>query len=600
MNNIIAHQLEPFHSYIVLSVIGIILLLIYREVLKPAVGLLIAVLIFVVLGIIDASDAIAGLSNTSIVSLIFLIMIIAGIRKNFRLDKIFNFVFGKVKTYRGYLVVMMSLVASLSSVVQNTPLVAFMTPFVYDYGRKKNIAPSRLLIPMAFAVSMGGMITVIGTSTSMVLNGFMIDQHIAGLSGRDLLIGGIAVTVTGILFITFFVSRLLPDNLDMILNFIKNQREYLVEIILRPGSPLVNKTIKEAGLRNLHGVYLVEIERRGRIISPVEPDEVIAEEDIFIFAGDTENIMDLLKQQPGMKLPDRAFDYHRDKNEIIEVVLAGNSSIIGKTVKESNFRQRYDAAIIAVHRKGEKISGKIGKIQIKSSDVLLVYAGNDFKDRIEFHNDLFVISKVNQIAEPGKKKYYALAIIALAAAVLFLTKGLALFPSLLIIFSIAVGLGLINTQDLQRELDLELVAILVFSMALGTAMMKSGAGKLVADWMINLLDPLGNIGLLIGVMLVTSLLTQIIVKLGVIAVIFPIAFSISTSLGLNGAPFYTAIAFAVSGTFLTPIAYQTNMIIFGPGGYTFKDFFKAGFPVVILYNLVVFITVLLLYHNIFL
>jgi di/tricarboxylate transporter len=591
---------EIYQPYITLIVVISILFLIYREVLKPAIGLLLGILIFLILGIIDATESVSGLSNSSIVSLVLLILIIAGIRKNFRLYHLFNTVFSRAKSYRGYLLIMMSMVAGISSIVQNTPLVAFMTPYVYDYGRKNNMAPSKLLIPMAFAVSMGGMLTLIGTSTTMVLNGLMIQQGLPELRAHDLLIGGIAVTLTGILFIVFIGSRLLPNHLDSIQSFIRNQRKYLVEIILKPNSPLLNKTVKDAGLRNLHGVYLVEIERRGRVITPVEPDELIEEGDIFIFAGDTYNVMDLLNQQPGMKFPDQAADYHRDKNEVIEVVLTSNSSIIGKSVKESNFRQRYDAAIIAIHRHGEKISGKIGNIQLKSSDVLLVYAGNDFRNNIDMHHDIYIISQVNQIAEPGKKKYYALGLITIAAGILFITKGLALFPSLLIIFSIAVGFELITIQDIKKELDFNLVAILVFSMALGTAMMNSGAGKLVATWMIHVLGPFGYIGLLIGIILVTALLTQIIVKLGVIAVIFPITYNIVSSLGINGAPFYTAIAFAASGTFMTPIAYQTNMIIYGPGGYNFKDFFRIGLPVVILYNVMTLLIIIMLYKEVFL
>ena len=195
--------------------------------------------------------------------------------------------------------------------------------------------------------------------------------------------------------------------------------------------------------------------------------EIIEKDDILFFAGDTNNIMDLINASKGLILPDKASDYHKDKTEVIEAVIAEFSSIIGKTVKEADFRNRYDAAIIAVHRNGEKISGKIGDIEIKPSDVLLLYSGNDFANRVDSYRDLYVINKVREIADPGRKKYYALGIMFIGATVLFITKGLSLFPSLLIIVTIMAVFGLITVQDIRRELDFNLIGILVFFIAMG-------------------------------------------------------------------------------------------------------------------------------------
>ncbi len=588
-----------YQPYFVLIIIGVLFLLIYLELLKPAVSMLLACLIFVIFGILDTKQVLAGFANSSIASIILMILIAASVRKNFRFDKVFNYIFKNTKYYKGFLSKMMIMVASISSFIPNTVVVALMTPFVYDFGKKNKIAPSKLLIPLSYATIMGGMITLIGTSTTLVLNGIMNEQGIQGLSVRDLFITGLFVSIAGIFFLTFISKRLLPDHSDSIQEFSSNQRQYLIETTLSVNSPLIGKNIKEAGLRNLQGVYLVEIERQGRIISPVEPREEIEKDDILIFAGDTNNIMDLIDRQLGLKLPEKAHDYHQDKNEVIEAVVAANSTMIGKTVKEANFRQRYDAAIIAVHRNGERISGKIGNIKLKPSDVLLLYAGNDFQNRLDTYRDIYVISKIREIAEPGRKKYLAFGLIIILAIILFITKGLELFPSLLIIFSIFVGFGLLNSQDIRRELDLNMVGLLVFSLALGNAMINTGTGKLVATWMIEFLRPFGAIGLLIGVLLVTNFLTQFIVNVGAISVVFPIAYALAGKLGIDGSPFYVAIAFAASGAFLTPIGYQTNMIIYGPGGYNFRDFLRIGFPVILVYDLVVTGTILLLYNQLF-
>ena len=590
---------EIYQPYFVLLIIGVVFFMIYLEWLKPAVSFLLAALIFVIFGILDTKEVLSGFANSSIASIILMILITASIRKNFRFDIIFNRLFRNTKTYRSFLARMMSLAAMVSSFIPNTPVVALLTPYVYEFGKKNRIPPSKLLIPLSYATIMGGMITLIGTSTTLVLNGLLIDQGIAGLNVRDLLLTGLAVSVAGIIFITYAGNRLLPDRSDSMQDFSRNQRQYLIETILSPQSPLVNKSIREAGLRNLQGVYLVEIERHGRVISPVEPQEVIEAGDILIFAGDTDNIMDLIHKQPGLRLPDKAIEYHRDKNEVIEVIVAANSNMISQTVKEANFRQRYDAAIIAVHRNGERISGKIGDIRLKASDVLLVYAGADFQNRVDTYRDIYIISKISDITDPGRKKYFALAIISIFSIILFITKGLELFPSLLIIFSIFVGFGMLNSQDARRELDLNLVGLLVFSLALGNAMVSTGAGNLIAGWMIDLLKPFGNIGLLIGIILVTNVLTQIVVNVGAISITFPIAYAMSQNLGIEGTPFYIGIAFAASGAFLTPIGYQTNMIIYGPGGYTFRDFIKIGLPVVVVYLVTTVTVISLIYINVF-
>jgi len=589
-------SLQP---YFVLIILLIIFTSIYNEWLKPSVSFLLAVLIFTITGILGTEEVLAGFSNPAIVVIILLIVITAGLRKNFQLELLFDAIFKKSKTYRNFLIRLMAQVALLSSLINNTPVVALMTPYVFDYGRKNNIAPSKLLIPLSYATIMGGMLTLIGTSTTLVLNGFIIEAKIPELRFEDLLFIGFLVTISGISFIAFIGHKLLPNHIDTIQNFSRNQREYLIETLLNKKSPLINKTVIEAGLRNLQGVYLVEIQRQDKIISPVPPNEIIKMDDVLFFAGDTHNVMDIVNTSKGLVLPKNVKDYHQDKIEVIETVVANFSSIVGKTVKESLFRNRYDAAIIAIHRNGEKISGKIGDIELKPSDVLLLYAGNDFYNRIELYRDLYVISKVRQIAEPGKKKYYALALIFICAVVLFITKGLSLFPSLLIIFTIMVGFSLISIQDIRRELDFNLIAILVLSLAIGQAMILSGAGIMVAEWMVSIFEPIGRTAVLIGLILITNILTSLIGNVGAVSITFPIALGISQNLEINGMPYFLGIAYAASAAFITPFSYQTNLLVYGPGGYNFKDFVRIGIPVTLLYLTIAFFAIIILYRDVF-
>lgn len=590
---------EAIQPYFVLIVLFLTFTSIYLELLRPAVSFLLAVLIFTIMGILDTEHVLAGFSNSSIAVIILLIVITAGLRKNYRPELIFDLIFRKSKTYLNFLFRMMSQVAILSSLINNTAVVALMTPYVYDYGRKNNIAPSKLLIPLSYATIMGGMLTLIGTSTTLVLNGFIIESGLRELKFSDLLFIGSFVVVSGLAFIMLIGYRLLPDHKDTLQDFSKNKRKYLIETWLKERSPLIDLTVKDAGLRNLQGVYLVEIQRKGKMISPVSPEEIIQPEDILFFAGDINNIMDLINEQKGLILPSKASDYHQDKTEIIEAVVADFSSITGKTVKQSNFRNRYDAAIIAIHRNGERISGKIGDIEIESGDVLLLYAGKDFNNRVDFYKDIYVINKVREIAEPGKKKYYAFGLIIVGSIVLLITKGLALFPSLLIIFTIMVGFGLITVQDIRRELDFSLIGILVFSLAIGQAMIQSGAGVMVAEWMIDLLLPLGRTALLAGLIIFTTLLTSLIANVGAVSITFPVALGIGQSMGIDATPYFLGIAYAASAAFMTPFGYQTNLMIYGPGNYTLKDFLRIGFPVTLVYLVATFFALLLLYNEVF-
>lgn len=557
-----------------------------------------AVLLFSITGILTPSEVLSGFSNESIASILMLILITTGLRKNFQIENLFDAVFKKAKTYRGFLLRMMSQVAILSSMINNTPVVALMTPYVVDWGKRNNIAPSRLLIPLSYATIMGGMITLIGTSTTLVLNGFLQDFDHPSLLFEDLFTIGISVTIGGILFILLIGYKLLPDHKDVLKTYAENKREYIVETRILDDSRLIGKSILDAGLRNLKGVYLVEIIRGTQLISPVGPKELLNRGDILFFAGNTNDIVELINSDLGLELPETAKSYDSDKAEIVEAVMNNFSSLINKTVRQSDFRNRYNAAIVAIHRNGKKVSGRIGDIVLQAGDLLLLYTGTDFRDRVGIYRDLFVVSKLRDIVKPGNKKYYALVLMAFCALMLLIFSKMTLFPALMIILGIMIAFNLITTQDVKRELDLNMIAILVFSLAIGQAIIKTDAGNMVSIALVNLLEPYGNVAILIGLLLITNLLASIIGNVGAVSISFPLAYSISNNLGIEGYPFFLTIAYAASAAFLTPISYQTNLIIYGPGGYKFKDFFKIGLPVNIVYLSIALAVIIFRYREI--
>ena len=582
-------------AYVVIAVIAISFFLIYRQSLKPTITLLLANLIFVLTGILSAKQLLAGLSNESIISIILLILLTAGIRKNFDIEMLFDKVYRNIHGYRHFLLAMMSKVALVSSLMNNTPVVAAMTPYVFNWGKKHNIAPSKLLIPLSYATICGGMITLIGTSTTLVLNGFLVANELSPLNVSHIFITGITVTILVLVYLVLFGHRLLAEKSHLLEQFNQNTREYLVETYLTEQSSFKGKTVAEAGLRNLTGVYLVEIIRGQQIISPVDPEQKIENGDILIFAGNTSDIVELVTPSTDLTLPGTASSLQRGNHRLIEVVVSPNSSLAGKKVNASDFRNRYHAAIVAMHRNGERLSGKIGEQQIRTGDLLLLYAGDRFQKQLDMYRDLLVISELGRMKKPSKHKILGVSLMAVTALILLVTGVFSLFVSLLIIFSLMAGFKMITMQDLKREVDLNLLAMLVFSLAMGTAVVNSGAGTEIANLLVEYFSPWGNSGLLAALLIVTAFLTSFISNVGAVSVTFPIAMALGQTVDVDSGVFFLGVAFAASAAFSTPMGYQTNLMVYGPGGYNFKDFFRAGLPVTILYLVIVFIMLHVLY-----
>ncbi len=579
----------------VMAVIVMAFLLIYRRLLRPPITFLLANLLFLVSGILQPGDLLAGLANESIVSIILLILLTAGLRKNFRMEMLLDRIYGSVTSYRGFLGLMMTKVALISAIMNNTPVVAAMSPYVFNWGRKNKVNPSKLLIPLSYATICGGMITLIGTSTTLVLNGFLIERGLNTIPVLKLLVIGLAVTVAVILFMVVFGHFLLPDRKEALDEFENEQRQYLLEAKLDPQSLIAGKTVKEAELRHLKGLYLVEIIRENEIISPVDPTEQLQGDDTLIFAGNTSDILDLVTSGKGLNLPHSGTSIRKDHIHLVEVVVSSDSNLIGKKVQDSDFRNRYQAAIAAIHRNGEFLRGKIGEIRIHQGDLLLLLAGKRFKRNLELYRDLYVISELEPLIRPSKQKAWSLALVALTALVLLMIGHFSLFTSLLIVIAVMAGLKMIDMQDIKREIDFNLVAILVFSLALGMAVINTGAGDLMAQAIIDLFSIWGPPGVMAALLVITTLLTSFISNVGAVSVTFPIAMSLANSYQIDGSPFYLALAFAASAAFLTPMGYQTNLIVYGPGGYTYGDFFKAGLPVTIIYLTSVFLLLKWLY-----
>ncbi|MEK7225550.1 MAG: SLC13 family permease, partial [Bacteroidota bacterium] len=335
---------------------------------------------------------------------------------------------------------------------------------------------------------------------------------------------------------------------------------------------------------NLRGLFLTEIFRREQKITPVSPKEIIQQDDILIFAGATETIIDLLKSSKEFIIPKHSSMFNYDGAEIVEIVVSAESPLIGKTVKETNFRGKYDAAVVAVNRNGERLSGKIGGMKLQGGDLLLIVTGKDFLARSEESHDFYIISKLREIRNFQKSKVWMLIIGIVAAFLLPAFGVLTLFKTLLLLLCMIVLMKIVKLGEIKKGLDIELFVILALSLALGKAITKSGADQLFAGSIINLFHPLNsNVAVLLGVYLVTNILAMLVTNKAAVAITFPIAVAAAAKLGIDPKPFILAVAFAGCAEFMTPYGYQTNLMVYGPGGYKFRDYIRVGWGLSLLF-----------------
>ena len=582
-----------FSQVYTLMVVVFLVFALYKEIFNPAFTFFISTVALLLVGIITPIELLKGLSNQQIIIIFLLVLVTAGIRLIYG-SEIFSRLFNPRLKPKAFLLRMMLTVSAISALLNNTPIVAFMIPYVKDWAQRTGNPASKFLIPLSFATILGGMITVIGTSTNLVLNGLVSEYNLPLLGFQDFLYLGVIVTVLGWIYLYFVGYKLLPSTSNKIDALRENLKEYIVETEIFGGSPLVGKSVKSAGLRKLQDIFLVEIIRDEKIISPVSPEEVLEKGDLLFFAGNIQSIFNLIKSDNGLRIP------RQDKLEVegqfnfVEGVIPANSDLIGMRIKDSDFRKKFDASIIAIHRNGKQVSGKVGEMTIAGGDFLLLLAREIRENR--HHSDLFFLSVPQKIDTPRPKMlkwigagafvFLVIGILGIEINVFGLTISLPLFNVCVGILLTMVLVGVLNITEIKRELDLSLLLVLVCSLAIGVALEKSGTANLIAGVIVSAGQSFGPVAVLSALFIVTTLLTALITNAAAISIVFPIAMSIAAQLNLSYTPFFVAIAFAASGDFMTPIGYQTNLMVYGPGGYTFKDFVRVGAFFTLIYSVV--------------
>ncbi len=571
---------------------GVVVVLIFTR-FAPHFVLLGAMTLLSAIGILTPAEALSGFSNPGMITVAAMFVVAGGLNASGSIDLLVNRVLGKPTTVRSALVRLLLPVIPLSAFLNNTPVVATMIPAINSWTRRIGIAPSKLMIPLSYGAIVGGTLTMIGTSTNLVVAG---QYHaLTGENGFGLFAitaVSLPVAIVTVLFMVLLMPRILPNRSGK--RPFANMREFTVEVAVAPGGPLVGLTVEQAGLRDLSQLYLVEIDRGDYVVSAVPSEEVLLGGDRLVFAGETEAISDLLRINGIIASEGNgSTGLARDAAErrLVEVVVSQSCAAIGETVRESRFREQYGAVVVASARNGERIAGNLGNIIIKPGDTLLLEARPAFVTRQRYNKDFLVVNDLDKEAPRHERALLAWAILlVLVAAAGF--GILSMLNAALLGAGAMILTGCLSAKQAEKSLDMTVLLTIAASFSLGMALEKTGAAGAMAQTVVAMSGGRPWL-LLILTYIMVSILTETITNNAAAVLMVPVILAITTHAGLNAEPFMLAIMMAASASFATPLGYQTNLMVYGPGGYRFSDFIKVGVPMNIVVG-VATLTVLLL------
>ena len=559
---------------VVLTTLGLLL----WERIGPHRVLLGSVAVLIGSGVLAPGEALAGFWNRGVLTVAVLFVLVAALRTTGAIRWIGDWVLGRPRGEFYAQARTMAISAPLSAFINNTPIVAMLTSAVEHWSRRTGIAPSKLLMPMNYATVLGGMCTLVGTSTNLIVAGLVLQQPgMEALGMFDPFAVGATAAVAGIAYLLTLGRWLLPDRASA-LQQASQTGEFAVEMLVEEAGPVVGRSIEVAGLRHLAGSYLVELWRDGVPSFAVAPETLLEAGDRLVFVGVTDAVREL-RRVPGLRpATDQLFKLEGDgRRTLVELVLSRYSPAVGHTLVQSSFRSVYNAAVIAVSRHGRRMAGKPGEALLQAGDTLLVETDPGFPRRHVSSSDFLVVNEVD--GAPHVDRTRALMSLALVGVMILANTvfGVDILYSALGAAILAVATGCVGVEELRRSVDLRLLLVIACSFALGAAIDHSGVADLIAGYLSGWAasDPLWT---LVLVYVVAVVFTELLTNNAAAVLMFPIGLSAAEHLGVNPMPFVMAIMMGASAGFMTPIGYQTNLMIYGPGGYRFVDYLRVGGP----------------------
>jgi di/tricarboxylate transporter len=571
-----------WQAWYTLAVVIAVVVALATERLSPPVTVMSSVAALVAPGVITTGEALAGFSNEAPVTIAALYVLAGAVLATGALEGVTARLLSTQPPASGRpgrleLARLLVPVAAMSAFIYNTPLTAMSAPPVAAWASRTGRRPSWYLLPLNLAILAGGMITAIGTTTNVVISGLLNAAHRRPLYLLEPAPVGLAVTIAVLAAVIVIGPRLVKARTAPNEGF-ADPRRFTVEMSVVPGGGLAGRSVAQAGLRNLDGVFLVEITHNGEAVAAVSPDHRLAEGDRLVFTGNIDRVVDLHRIAGLQPVGDPSFTVSSGpQRRFYEAVLAANSEMIGRTLKETQFRSRFDGAVVAIHRSGEALHAKLGEIPLRAGDVLLVLAASDFRRRANESREFALVASPDGAPAPLRRDKSLVVNLILAGFLVLAVSGTtSVLVASVTAAAVVVILGIVKPWEARRSIDLTVLVVLCGSFGIGAAVGKSGLANECASLLIAGLHQFGAVGILAGVLLATVAITQLITNNAAAILMFPIALATASQAHLAQRPFVMAILVGASASFITPIGYQTNMIVQGLGGYRWSDFVRLG------------------------
>jgi di/tricarboxylate transporter len=562
-----------------LAIVVITMIVLARNLLPPSGAMVGAMVAVLVPGIVTPAEAFAGFANPAPITIAALYVVARAVEKTGVLSPVVGWMLGGRDDERAALARVTAPTTVISGFLNNTPIVAMLIPQIEAWTRTHDRSVSRYLMPLSFAAILGGALTLMGTATNIIASGLLETIGEEPLGFFEITWLGLPIAVVSLVALVLLAPVLLPDRRSARGSAELESREFVVDMIVVADGPIDGVSVEDAGLRHLSSVFLASLERREETIAPVRPSTHLHSGDRLRFVGRSGDIADL-HSMAGLSSPEQEQVTGLDVGQVdfFEAVIGAASPLVGRGVRDAGFRGHYQAAIVAVHRAGGRVDDKIGDIELQIGDTLLLIADPGFKNRWADRRDFLLISPLRPAPPVASPRAPFVAAVGLGIVILAASGAMPLVTVSLLGAVILVIGGAVTPGEAQRSVDLDVVITIAAAFGLAAAIEVSGLGDQLAGWIIDIAAPFGQVAILAAIVLVTIILKEIITNKGSVLLLTPIAFSIAAATGGNPRGYAIAIAVASALAFLTPIGYQTNTMVYGPGGYRFTDYLRLGLP----------------------
>ncbi|MFN5162849.1 MAG: SLC13 family permease [Cyanobacteriota bacterium] len=559
--------------------------------LAPEVTGLLAMALLVAFKVLKPDEAVQGFGAPALITLMGLFAVAAGLFRSGGLDRLRALIGSDaVRTPQRMIALLVGVVAPISGFIPNTPIVATLLPVIEGWCQRRRISPSKVLLPLSFATVLGGTISLLGTSTNLLASDVSRQLGFGSIELFDFTAIGIPVWLLGSLYMLWASDRLLPDrgldNDDLLAGL--SREGYLTDVLIPEGSELVGPSLRNSRLQRRFDVDVLELHRGPESFSAPLADLPLLSGDRLLLRCNRDTLLRLQQEHTITLAPvGEAEDDLRElagapgsPQRVVEVLLPNGSTITGTSVRDLRFRQRYNATLLAVRRGNQVLRELLGRVVLQAGDVLLLQAPRDAIRGLQASNDLVLLEELEKDMPTTNRKWVAVIVAALVI-LLPLFKLLNLMAAVLLAVVIMVATGCLRPGELQRSIRWDVILLLGSLSCVSAAMQKTGLAEALATDLLQALNGWPAYGVLLVVFVLAQLFTEALSNGTTVVLLMPIATALAKGLGLPPMAFIYAILFAASQSFLTPIGYQTNLMVFGPGRYRFLDMTRYGAPLTI-------------------